>query len=62
MWEFYLAASEAAFRRQNMMVFQIQLAKRQGTVPITRDYILRSESRLRGREAGRRTPLQLAGE
>jgi cyclopropane-fatty-acyl-phospholipid synthase len=62
MWEFYLACSEAAFRRQNMMVLQIQLAKRQGTVPITRDYILHSESRLRAREAGRRTPLQLAGE
>jgi len=62
MWEFYLACSEAAFRRQNMMVFQIQLAKRQGTVPITRDYILRTEQRLRGREAGRRPPLRLAGE
>ena len=62
MWEFYLASSEAAFRRQNLMVFQIQLAKRQGTVPITRDYILRTERRLRGREAGRRTPLRLAGE
>jgi len=62
MWEFYLACSEAAFRRQNLMVLQIQLAKRQGTVPITRDYIQRSEARLRGREAGRRTPLRLAGE
>src|SRR5579883_2900390 len=62
MWEFYLACSEAAFRRQNMMVLQIQLAKRQGIVPITRDYIQRSEARLRGREAGRRTPLRLAGE
>jgi cyclopropane-fatty-acyl-phospholipid synthase len=62
MWEFYLACSEAAFRRQNMMVMQIQLAKRQGTVPITRDYIQRAETRLRGREAGRRTPLRLAGE
>jgi cyclopropane-fatty-acyl-phospholipid synthase len=62
MWEFYLACSEAAFRRQNMMVFQIQLTKRQGTVPITRDYILRTEQRLRGREAGRRPPLRLAGE
>jgi cyclopropane-fatty-acyl-phospholipid synthase len=62
MWEFYLACSEAAFRRQDLMVFQIQLAKRQGTVPITRDYILRTEQRLRSREAGRRTPLRLAGE
>src|SRR5262245_17231214 len=62
MWEFYLACSEAAFRHHNMMVFQIQLAKHQGTVPITRDYILQSESRLRGREAEPRTPLRLAGE
>jgi cyclopropane-fatty-acyl-phospholipid synthase len=44
------------------MVFQIQMAKRQGTVPITRDYVLRTEQSLRGREAGRRTPLRLAGE
>jgi cyclopropane-fatty-acyl-phospholipid synthase len=62
MWEFYLACSETAFRRHDMMVFQVQLAKRQGTVPITRDYILHTESRLRGREAGLRTPLRLAGE
>ncbi len=39
MWEFYLAASEMAFRHQGMMVFQIQLAKRVDAVPITRDYI-----------------------
>jgi cyclopropane-fatty-acyl-phospholipid synthase len=62
MWEFYLAASEMAFRRQNMMVFQIQLAKRQGIVPITRDYIAQGEARLRGREAGPHAPLRLAGE
>ncbi len=62
MWEFYLAASEMAFRRQNMMVFQIQLAKRQGVVPITRDYIAQREARLRGSEAGPHTPLRLAGE
>ena len=62
MWEFYLACAETAFRRQDMMVFQIQLAKRQGTVPITRDYISQAESRMRAREAGRRMPLRLAGE
>jgi len=62
MWEFYLAASETAFRRQNMMVFQIQLTKRQGVVPITRDYIARDEARLRGRESGSQAPLRLAGE
>jgi cyclopropane-fatty-acyl-phospholipid synthase len=62
MWEFYLAASEMAFRRQNMMVFQIQLAKRQGVVPVTRDYIAQGEARLRGRESGPHAPLRLAGE
>src|SRR5262249_3893614 len=41
MWEFYLAASEMAFREQAMMVFQMQLTKRQGIVPMTRDYITR---------------------
>ena len=39
MWEFYLACSEMSFRKQNMMNFQIQLTKRQGVVPMTRDYI-----------------------
>ncbi|ODT81442.1 MAG: cyclopropane-fatty-acyl-phospholipid synthase [Pelagibacterium sp. SCN 64-44] len=47
MWEFYLAGSEMAFRHQGMMVFQIQVAKRQGAVPLTRDYIGREEERLR---------------
>lgn len=47
MWEFYLAASESAFRWQNMMVFHIQLAHRQDAVPITRDYIAKEENRLR---------------
>ena len=62
MWEFYLAASEMAFLQQGMMVFQIQLAKRQGVVPMTRDYIMREEMRLRGIEGGSRPPLRLAGE
>jgi cyclopropane-fatty-acyl-phospholipid synthase len=62
MWEFYLASSEMSFREQNMMVFQLQLTKRQGVVPITRDYIMREEARLRGLESGRRQPLRLAGE
>jgi cyclopropane-fatty-acyl-phospholipid synthase len=62
MWEFYLAASEMAFRAHAMMVMQIQLTKRQGIVPITRNYIAREEARLRGVEGGRRPPLRLAGE
>jgi cyclopropane-fatty-acyl-phospholipid synthase len=62
MWEFYLAASEMAFREQGMMVFQAQLTRREGVVPMTRDYIMREEARLRGVEGGHRPPLRLAGE
>ncbi len=62
MWEFYLAASEMSFREQNLMVFQIQLTKRQDVVPMTRDYIAREERRLRGAEGERHPPLRLAGE
>ncbi|GAA0462792.1 cyclopropane-fatty-acyl-phospholipid synthase family protein [Sphingomonas molluscorum] len=39
MWDFYLAASESAFRHQGHMNFQIQLARRVDVVPLTRDYI-----------------------
>jgi cyclopropane-fatty-acyl-phospholipid synthase len=53
MWEFYLASSEMAFRKQNLMNFQIQLARRQGVVPMTRDYIAREEAKLRGLERGK---------
>jgi cyclopropane-fatty-acyl-phospholipid synthase len=62
MWEFYLAASEMAFREGAMMVFQLQLTKRQDVVPMTRDYIAREEARLRALEGGGRPPLRLAGE
>jgi cyclopropane-fatty-acyl-phospholipid synthase len=62
MWEFYLASSEMAFRESDMVVFQIQMAKRKGVVPQTRDYIGREEARLRAREAGTAAPLRLAGE
>jgi cyclopropane-fatty-acyl-phospholipid synthase len=62
MWEFYLAGSEMAFRDQNMMIFQIQMTKRQGVIPITRNYIPREEQRLRMLENGSRPPFRLAGE
>jgi cyclopropane-fatty-acyl-phospholipid synthase len=62
MWEFYLAASEMSFREQNLMVFQIQLTKRQGVVPMTRDYIAREERRLRAIEGRSLPPMRLAGE
>ena len=62
MWEFYLASSETAFRDGNMVIFQIQMTKRKGITPATRDYIVREEARLRGLEAGHAPPLRLAGE
>ncbi len=62
MWEFYLAASEMSFREQNMMNFQIQITKRQGVTPMTRDYIGREEQRLRASEGRSQAPLRLAGE
>jgi cyclopropane-fatty-acyl-phospholipid synthase len=43
MFEFYLAGSEIAFRREGHMVFQIQLAHDQTAVPLTRDYIAEAE-------------------
>jgi cyclopropane-fatty-acyl-phospholipid synthase len=45
MWEFYLAACEATFRHAGHMVFQIQVAKKVDTVPLTRDYISDFERR-----------------
>ena len=39
MWEFYLAGSEVAFRYQGHVNFQMQIAKRVETVPLTRDYM-----------------------
>jgi cyclopropane-fatty-acyl-phospholipid synthase len=62
MWEFYLAASEMAFREQALMVFQIQMTKRQGVTPMTRDYMVRETQRLRAQEGGQPRPLRLAGE
>jgi cyclopropane-fatty-acyl-phospholipid synthase len=55
MWEFYLAGSETSFRVDGNMVFQLQLAKRQDVVPLTRDYIGEREAELRRREAARPT-------
>jgi len=40
MWEFYLAATGAAFRYWDLVVFHVQLAKRHGLVPIHRHYLL----------------------
>ncbi len=44
MWEFYLATSEAAFYWRGMMVLQLQLARQQDAVPLTRDYLYSGSS------------------
>lgn len=62
MWEFYLACSETAFRKQNLMNFQIQLTWRQGVVPITRYYMTREEAKLRWFESGNKPRRQIPGE
>ena len=40
MWEFYLAGSEVAFRRQDHMIAQFQIARDQEAAPLTRDYMV----------------------
>jgi cyclopropane-fatty-acyl-phospholipid synthase len=49
MWECYLAMSEAAFRFEDTVVFQVQLARRNDTVPLTRGYIAEREKSLAAR-------------
>ena len=43
------------------MVFQIQLAKRQDVVPLTRGYIAEREAQLRRRETSVTVPLRQTG-
>ena len=62
MWEFYLVGSETSFRVDGHMVFQIQLAKRQDAVPLTRDYIREGETDLRRREDAQRPSMRQAAE
>ena len=47
MWEFYLAGAEMAFRHDGQVVFQVQLAKKVGALPLTRDYMLEDERTMR---------------
>ncbi len=56
MWEFYLIATEVGFRYGKHMVFQMQLAKRQNALPITRGYIAEAEADLARRETAGVTP------
>jgi cyclopropane-fatty-acyl-phospholipid synthase len=54
MWEFYLAASETAFRYSGMNNFQIQFCKNQHALPLQRNYMIQDEERLRGIDSKRR--------
>lgn len=49
MWEFYLVSCAMAFRHGDLMVMQMQLAKRIDSLPITRGYMQAAEQRLRSR-------------
>ena len=62
MWEFYLAASEVAFRYCGLMVFQIQIATTQQAVPLTRDYIAVREAQLKAQDTCRASPTMVAAE
>jgi cyclopropane-fatty-acyl-phospholipid synthase len=61
MWEFYLQSCEAGFRYSGLTVFQLQLAKKVDTLPITRDYMLAEERRLMSADAAA-TGTRAAGE
>jgi cyclopropane-fatty-acyl-phospholipid synthase len=47
MWEYYLSMAETAFLWENIAVFQIQIARRQTAVPLTRDYLKEVEEGLK---------------
>jgi cyclopropane-fatty-acyl-phospholipid synthase len=61
-WEFYLAGSEVAFETGLMMNFQLQLTKDHIALPLTRNYMVRNEDALRGKDGKSTVPLKLAGE
>jgi cyclopropane-fatty-acyl-phospholipid synthase len=47
MWQFYLAGAAAAFENGSLCNYQLQYSRSRDTLPITRDYILIEEERLR---------------
>jgi cyclopropane-fatty-acyl-phospholipid synthase len=56
MWEFYLAGAEMGFIWGDHMNFQLQVAKRNDALPLTRDYMLEAEAALAARAAARARP------
>ena len=59
MWEVYLALSELGFRYGVNMIIQVQLTKRVGAAPITRDYMVDAEREVIGGQ-GRSKPRSVA--
>ena len=47
MWTFYLAGSYASFMYGGMVNYQVQFAKNRDALPLTRDYMIEEERRLR---------------
>ncbi len=60
MWEFYLAASEGAFRYGSSNVVQVQLARERDAMPLHRDYIQGAAATLAEREGTELPPLRAA--
>ena len=52
MWEFYLASCSASFRYWDLVVFHVQLAKRHGVVPTTRNDLYQGRTADRWIEQG----------
>ena len=50
MWEFYLAAAEAAFRCEDLNIFQLQITREPAKSPTTRNYITTREQALKAEE------------
>ncbi|MGE4411230.1 MAG: class I SAM-dependent methyltransferase [Sphingobium sp.] len=48
MWSLYLAGATAAFEHGGMLIYQLQYARDRHSLPITRDYMMETEARLRG--------------
>jgi cyclopropane-fatty-acyl-phospholipid synthase len=57
MFEFYLAGSELAFRHQDHVNFQVQIARDQTAVALTRDYISDTERQVMRTQAADRNVL-----
>lgn len=47
MWQFYLAGAICAFRNGGLVNYQLQYIRSRDAVPITRDYMVEAEARLR---------------